>query len=354
MHWSGDEDGDWNSELDDVGKDGVGPLNENYFGPDEGEGDGIPTEGEPNFDRTDLDESDQIGLESVSLHRWGDFPLHEDDLIWDFLANHNLDTIQNISNIGILYSSGPFHLNTGRTERFSLGLLMGEDYDDLVRNKEIVQRIFNANYRFARPPDKPTVKAVIGDGFVKLSWDNKAEFSRDIFLGIDPDSLGYKKDFEGYAVYKSTDPGLLDSRLITDAFGNMVFRKPEARFDMINDLKGTSPAGLPNGAHYYLGDDTGLSHSWIDTNVVIGQTYYYAVVSYDAGDPSIGSTGLSPTECTSILERDFRGNILADINTVIVTPGVPAAGYRPAEYENTPEHISGPGSGSVASIAATS
>ena len=75
MHWSGDEDGDWNSELDDVGKDGVGPLNDNYFGPDEGEGDGIPTEGEPNFDRTDLDESDQVGLSDVSLHSWGEFPL---------------------------------------------------------------------------------------------------------------------------------------------------------------------------------------------------------------------------------------------------------------------------------------
>ena len=105
---------------------------------------------------------------------------------------------------------------------------MGADRDDLFRNKDIVQRIFDANYRFARPPDKPTVKAVAGDGFVKLSWDNKAEFSRDPFLGIDPDSMGFKKDFEGYVIYKSTDPGLLDSRLITDAFGNKIFRQSES------------------------------------------------------------------------------------------------------------------------------
>ena len=34
---------------------------------DIGEGDGIPTMGEPNFDRTDVDESDQIGLNKFSI-----------------------------------------------------------------------------------------------------------------------------------------------------------------------------------------------------------------------------------------------------------------------------------------------
>lgn len=347
QHWSGDEDGDWNPETDDLGADGVGPLNEGYPGPDEGEGDGMPTDGEPNFDRTDLDESDQIGLQAVSLHAWGDFPLDQDDLIWGVLSNHIFDPIQNFSNIGVLYSSGPFPLDAKRTERFSLALLLGEDFDDLVRNKEIVQRIFNANYRFARPPDKPHVKAVAGDEFVTLTWDNRAEFSRDPFLGIDPDGKGFKKDFEGYVIYKSTDPGLLDSRIITDSFGNKIFRTPEAQFDVIDGIKGTDPVGLPNGAHFYLGDDTGLAHSWTDTNVVNGQTYYYAVVAYDAGDPNLGSTGLPPSQTTAIIERDLMGNVNTDVNTVKVTPGVPGAGYEPPEVERLPKHVAGPGTGHV-------
>ena len=53
----------------DVGKDGVGPLDRQYNGPDEGEGDGLPTHGEPNFDETDKDESDQIGLTSLAIER---------------------------------------------------------------------------------------------------------------------------------------------------------------------------------------------------------------------------------------------------------------------------------------------
>ena len=65
--------------------------------------------------------------------------------------------------------------------------------------------------------------------------------------------------------------------------------------------------------------------------------------------PSIGSDGLPPSQNVPVLSKaDQFENFTTDINTIEITPGVPAAGYRPAEYENTPEHISGPGSGSVA------
>ena len=39
---------------DDVGRDGQEPEHENYTGPDEGEGDEIPTQGEPNFGELDM------------------------------------------------------------------------------------------------------------------------------------------------------------------------------------------------------------------------------------------------------------------------------------------------------------
>src|SRR5689334_10915188 len=61
--WTGDEDMDWVAEFDDVGADGVKDTH------DTGEGDGIPTAGEPNFDRTDLNESDQIGLTGFKFNR---------------------------------------------------------------------------------------------------------------------------------------------------------------------------------------------------------------------------------------------------------------------------------------------
>ena len=38
------------------------------------------------------------------------------------------------------------------------------DNSSLARKKQTVQQIYNANYRFARPPDKPTLTATPGDG----------------------------------------------------------------------------------------------------------------------------------------------------------------------------------------------
>ncbi|MCK7525768.1 MAG: hypothetical protein MZV64_53245 [Ignavibacteriales bacterium] len=45
--------------IHDTGADGVFGTN------DTGEGDGEPTNGETNFDKTDIDESDQIGLNRI-------------------------------------------------------------------------------------------------------------------------------------------------------------------------------------------------------------------------------------------------------------------------------------------------
>ena len=61
--WTGDEDMDWVADLHDLGGDGVSDTH------DTGEGDGIPTLGEANFDRTDLNESDQIGLTGFKFNR---------------------------------------------------------------------------------------------------------------------------------------------------------------------------------------------------------------------------------------------------------------------------------------------
>ena len=72
-----DNDGDWDPEFDDVGSDGVRNTG------DAGEGDGIPTPGEPNFDITDIDESDQIGLTSFQYFTPArEVDLSDDENLW--------------------------------------------------------------------------------------------------------------------------------------------------------------------------------------------------------------------------------------------------------------------------------
>lgn len=363
-----DNDGDWNpfSDLnengvwdadeneplnDDLGKDGVGPFDRQYNGPDEGEGDGLPTPGEPDFDRTDIDESDMIGLTSLSIYRLVDggggngWPRNDEGL-YNRMTYLNFDTTLQNANIHLLFGSGPFELKKDHRERFSMALLFGSDLEDLVFNKITVQEIYNANYNFAKPPLKPFVKLIPGDGKVFLYWDNIAEESRDPFL---QDSLGNpRKDFEGYLIYRSKEPEFQDIKVITDSKGEKKYWKPIAQFDLKDGIKGPDPVGI-NGAHFWRGNDTGLRHSYVDNDVVNGQRYYYAVVSYDQGDPEKGEVGLQPSECTKIINEDFAGNLqFVDINCGVATPNAPVAGYVPPQIEGDLQSVtSGLGTGSI-------
>ena len=372
-HWSGDEDGDWlgfgdlngNGEWDsfevlndDLGMDGIGPDHPKYPGPDSGEGDGIPTIGEPNFGKTDVDESDQIGLTSMESHVENTVVFANDELMWTLLQPGRwvLPDPNRLTNYEFFYASGFFLLEPGKTERFSLALLLGEDKDDILRNKKTVQNIYDANYRFKSPPLKPKLLAVAGDKKVTLYWDKLAERSRDPVYGL---------DFEGYMIYKSTWYDFSDSDPVTDSYGNVVFFEPVAQFDLVDGLVGPHSVGIgsepgidePTGANLNMGTDSGLKHFWVDTDVLNGQTYYYAIVSYDKGyDIDFFERGLSndsallvasPSICAIDFELDKLGNVIGPgVNTAISTPSAPAAGYVPPELSEL-EHISGPATGTI-------
>ena len=355
--WTGDENLNWSTFTDsdgdgqytpgeplndDVGADGLGPNATNYPGRDVGEGDGRPTAGEPNFDALDKDESDQIGLTGFSVFDVHTYELEDD--AEDYRVFRQALPPQDVvleggRNLGMFFASGPFPLAAGQTERFSMALIFADkdftdpreiDNSSLARKKQTVQQIYNANYQFARPPDKPTLQATPGDGEVTLTWDTRAEQSYDPFLR--------EFDFQGYMVYRSTEPNFRENLLVTDAYGNPVYQRPLAQFDLADGVRGLHPIPV-NGVQFNLGNDSGLRHSYVDRDVVNGQTYYYALVAYDRGlvtrnaDGSIPTTpdgqvdGLSPSITTAVINNDLSGNVSTDVNTAVATPRAPAAGY---------------------------
>ncbi|MBN2280309.1 MAG: hypothetical protein JXQ65_07005 [Candidatus Marinimicrobia bacterium] len=357
-HWSNDEDCDWEAYTDvngngmwdsdeplndDVGEDGVGPTNEHYEGPDAGEGDGMPTDGEPNYNETDPDESDQIGLTGFEIFPTHTYELTDDEGNWDVFSRlaPPLDEIEQPNNLSMFFSSGSFPLMAEQTERYSMALLFGEDKDDLVKNKKAVQQIYNADYQFAKPPLKPTLKIYPGDGEVTLVWDDVAEDSFDPFL--------QEKDFEGYMIYRGTEPQFLESKIITDSYGNSTYRKPIAQFDLQNGKTGPHPVDI-YGVKFNLGNDTGIRHSYIDKDVKNGQTYYYAVVSYDYGYYSYSSEGvegLQPSECSAIISMNSLGQVtFTDKNCGIAVPRPAAAGYIPPKMDGDILHV-GPATGNI-------
>ncbi len=363
-----DNDGDWSLEFDDVGRDGIGPTAVNYPGPDFGESDGVPTSGydllgndtglpgEPNIDKTDVNESDQIGLSSfyyftpANVVRLGD-----DEELWKNLAPGFFDVPTSISNNrpvagedgDFIYGSGYFPLRAKSIERFSLALVYGggkggsvdEDIADLLKNKKTVQRIYDANYQFPTPPEKPTLTAVPGDGRVTLYWDRVAEESVDPVLRV--------KDFEGYKLYKSTDPDFSDIFTITDGAGNPRGYRPLGQYDIKDEITGYFRPSqelfeAAQGYSFFLGDDTGLQHTFVDSNVDNGRRYYYAVVAYDRGDEE---TGIFPGENTKQVSVLSTGEVVADINVAVVVPNAPVAGYVPPKDAMPLSHVAGPATG---------
>ena len=373
-HWDADENANWKSFNDvnengkwdsgeplndDVGADGIGPFDDGYAGPDADgtEGDGKPEQGEPNFGILDKDESDQLGLTGFQIFAVHTYDLNNDEANWRALAglpSPHGQTLEGV-NLGNFFSSYLFHMNgrnsysmqtgqqeeAGETQRFSMSLLFGIDRDDLFRRKKTIQSIYNANYRFAKPPDKPTVTVIPGNQKVTIYWDDRSEKTFDAFY--------QRYNFEGYRIYRSTEANFIEDQVITDAYGKTTFRKPIVQYDLIDGVKGLHPIAV-NGAMFNLGNDTGLKHSFIDTTVQNGQTYYYAVVAYDKGfvTTNVNGTveGIPPSETTSIIKVDINGKVKTDINTAVVTPSVPSAGYVPPNIANIDS--TGPGTGYAA------
>ena len=359
-HWDADEDQDWQDGEDlnndgiyqiteyygdDIGIDGVAPGELNYNGPDEGEANHKPdyVEGigaEPNFAVTDVSESDMVGLTAFRLFP---VPSHaqsnstswfkNDKAMWDIIGENILEEyIDNISNLIEVFASGPFPLYKGRTERISMSEL--HSYDPLeglnssshiapalYELKKIVQVIYEKDYRFAQPPKMPTLTATPADGKVILTWDNVSDTkTRDPFLGN-------INDFEGYKVFRATDKYFSDAEVITDGYGTPMFMKPIFQCDIKDGKFGFTDFGLVNGTGYNLGADTGISHVFVDNNVMNGRTYYYGLVAYDYGAPNIGP-GISPSENNVVVELNEAEEVRSiGKNVAIVTPFKNAAGY---------------------------
>lgn len=384
--YEGDENGNWDPAKDDIGIDGIGPDSPNYPGPDYGEGDGVPTQAwfldqngdnkyekgeplseeklpgyiwagsEPNFGLRDVAESDQLGLTEFHAAAYTNslpnVPKNT-PLMWEWLSSDSINPNQtllqqpgdNIFNFG----TGPLSLDRGATQRFSMAILFGDNLTDLKLNAETSTRVLEANYEFAQPPAKPIVTAVPGDHKVTLYWDAKAEQSVDPLTG--------EKDFEGYKIYRSRDYTFSDVYTITDGNGVPFLGTPltdakgnKAQWDLVDSLSGYFPIPYQGrGIEYYLGNNTGLVHQYVDSTALNGITYYYAVVSYDGGSLEPGKE-LPPSECQAVIKKDpITGQLKYDVNTVAVTPGPLPSGIKDADagIGGTPQQVTGNSTGKI-------
>jgi hypothetical protein len=338
-----DNNGNW-TIADDIGADGRPGTN------DRGEADGRPTPGEPSYDATDVEETDQIGLSGFRLHP-ASFPIMgNSENLWSFTRPSVFDTTRfEPADEDYTYGTGYFPLKRGQIERLSIAIVFGGSAAEVLNNKDIVQQIYNSNYNFTSPPrPEPRVTAVPGDRRVTLYWTADGEQFQDRFINQritqgngtnSPESF----TFEGYKIYKSTDPAFLDPLTITGAQGEPgLLRVPVAQFDKVDSVRGYFPlspalAERTRGVSFWLGNETGLSHTWTDNNVDNGRTYYYAVVSYSKGyiNRTNPNDAFFPSENSFGGVRDSRGRLVLTPNTVVVTPQSRQAGLSESTSQDT-------------------
>lgn len=254
-------------------------------------------------------------LENLDRYFHGTNPAFDNPLLISEIDNDNLPGTE----ITFIFGSGPFSLVSGDSMDFAVLLAIGADSADLRDNVDMAYFMARERYyQGSGPPLMPNLTAVPGDGQVQLFWDSRAEASIDAISG--------QADFEGYKLYKSTDAGLTWGQPITNFYGDVVGWVPLAQFDLADSITGLDPAYGPNfpNANQWLGDDTGLQHSYTDNDVVNGQEVWYCITAYDRGvfvpqDPSLtepsyeNAIGVSPY----------------DVNIEVVTPGTEAANLAP-------------------------
>jgi hypothetical protein len=302
---------------------------------------------ELNFGLRDISESDQIGLSSFHAAAYTNSDPNvprNDPLMWQWLSSDSISADQellkdagdNIFNFG----TGPLDLEVGETQRFSMAILFGNDIDHLILNAETSTRILESDYRFAKPPNKPNLSVVPGNGRVTLYWDDYAEKSFDPFIRT--------FDFQGYKIYRSRDPQFQDVKTITDGFGNPFIGEGIAQFDVVDSLKGFHPVEfLGRGIKYNVGTNSGLVHEFIDSTVTNGITYYYALAAYDGGSIMFN---IPPTETQTIINVDpITSELTFDPNTAMAVPMGDVAGITDPEagVGGKPDQVVGNSTGNL-------
>ncbi|MFA5669115.1 MAG: hypothetical protein WC967_07720 [Balneolaceae bacterium] len=331
-----DNDDDWESAFDDVGVQG---------NPDKfsfGQGDSKPTSGagtafpgEPNIDKTDVSETDMIGVSRVTIFPSGALDVNLDADIWTKYLTPGAFLETAGSDSDIFVSSGLFPLPKGSSQRFAVAVTAAAtnsptaagDRAQTNRNLDQATIAYESDYQFAVAPTPPVVTAVPSDGKVTLYWNEESERSFDRYINR---ITGNGYDFEGYKIYRSTEEAFEDVLTITDAYGTPLFFRPLAIFDKENGKFGLHPIPI-NGVQFNMGDDSGIQRVFVDNEVMNGRKYYYAVTAFDYG---LESAGIAPSESPIQISKNPDGTVTLGQNVVSVRPVPSAAGYIAPENPN--------------------
>ncbi|MCF7741466.1 MAG: endonuclease/exonuclease/phosphatase family protein, partial [Candidatus Marinimicrobia bacterium] len=260
----------------------------------------------------------------------GDFNCRPDSTPYNFMLEHD-DNILNLHDSKLVSEQGAFGPEgtsneftidnpTKRIDYIFVNSLFNVKNYGVINEKpggEFISDHFpvysELEFNLSTEPVMPELTAYAGDGKVTLNWDKMSEKTT-----YEESILDYN-DFQGYKLYRSRDPEMSDALINPGLWYIPIMRQPELVCDKIDGRKGHTNYGIVDGFGFYLGEDSGIQHFYIDDSVENGETYYYVLTAYDHGIDSI-LHGYQPLENSYSIEMD-NGQIISQTkNTAIVTP----------------------------------
>ena len=205
-----------------------------------------------------------------------------------------------------LISVGPIpSLYRGDSVRFVIAFVGGMNRTELIQNASWAQRAYEANYILPAPPPSPRLVVIPGDRKVTLYFDNSPEFARD-------PTPPHLRDFEGYRIYRGTSSQISDSSWI------LLKQYDKTPNDTIRDVDHSIGFNTGMPERETQGPYTGW-YKYVDYGVKNGFTYYYAVTSYDVGNPDIGLPSLESSKRQN-MTKVIPGTPPTDAKRVYVYP----------------------------------
>ncbi len=207
--------------------------------------------------------------------RWFDFTTNNipdaDDaqrydnlMAWGQVAQNQ--SFERPSDTRFIFSFGPFDIAAGESLNAVIAMVSGRDIQNMKEHASRAVEIYRLGYKLPFVPPSPKIKSVdlTQNRKVKLSWDHSPVTAWD-----DSNRIAYNDStrnpfgsdttggyvFEGYRIYRSIDPS---DRPLKESFTLL------KQVDLLND-----PFEF----------NVGIETTYVDDNLVRGNTYWYSVTS---------------------------------------------------------------------------
>jgi hypothetical protein len=185
-----DNDNDWNPLYDDLGQDGIA----NTY--DQGESDGQPTFGEPNFDIKDVDEVDMLGLTSFSQPTFGSLYINQDEKVWQQHQPGSFDTAQVQGDYIFTGGTGYFKLLPGQITKIGVAFLFAQNKELLEQTADRAKDFYKVRLGIQAHDFRPVIESPTSEdefeNMVDLQWnssDYPAHSEIDFAYSIDGGQL---------------------------------------------------------------------------------------------------------------------------------------------------------------------